>query len=205
MLKLRKALYGLVEAPKLWYDTLRTDLLKMDFKVTKSEPCFFVMNKERGGRQQIVIMGIFVDDILCFGACSEMVKEVKAKLSTRFKVKDLGDARWVLGMRVQQLQGKITIDQENYKNDILNRFEDEIKDAMRSKPKTPLPAKLDLRKAQDHEALTEKPYRELIDSLAHLMTGTRPDIAYAVSWLSRHLAKPAERHWAAAVHVLKCL
>jgi hypothetical protein len=54
-------------------------------------------------------------------------------------------------------------------------------------------------------AMADKPYRELIGSLMHLMVCTRPDIANAVSTLSRFLQNPGEYHWDSAVRVLQYL
>ena len=47
------------------------------------------------------------------------------------------------------------------------------------------------------------PYRSLIGCLAYLASGTRSDISYAVSLLSRSLANPTLEHWRAALHVLR--
>ena len=46
-------------------------------------------------------------------------------------------------------------------------------------------------------------YRRVIGKLLYLMRGSRPDICFAVSRLSRYVAKPAEKHWRGAMQVLK--
>jgi hypothetical protein len=57
----------------------------------------------------------------------------------------------------------------------------------------------------ERTAMADKPYRELIGSLMHLMVCTRPDIANAVSILSRFLQDPGAYHWDGAVRVLQYL
>src|SRR5206468_2610736 len=130
---------------------------------------------------------------LLFSTSDGMRVRVMKMLGDRFKVKDLGKAEWVLGMRVQQ-GDVVTIDQSQYIGDVLKRYQNEIQNATNPRrsqsPATPLPSDVDLRKTQDDETVIDKPYREVVGSLAYLMIGTRPDIAYAVSWLSRHLCKP---------------
>ena len=53
--------------------------------------------------------------------------------------------------------------------------------------------------------MENRPYRSLVGSLLYVATGTRPDIAFAVCQLSRHLEKPSEEHWNTAIRVLRYL
>jgi hypothetical protein len=54
-------------------------------------------------------------------------------------------------------------------------------------------------------AMADKPFWEVFGSLMHLMVCTRPDIAHAVSSLSRFLQNPGSYHWDTAVRVLQYL
>ena len=116
--KLKRALYGLVEAPRLWYETLNKTILDFGFVRTSVDPCLYVIRCE----SHIVIMGVFVDDFLLFGTQSSIVDEVKIMLVNRFKTKTLGLARWVLGMRLQQTESAYILDQTQYSRDVLARF-----------------------------------------------------------------------------------
>ena len=49
------------------------------------------------------------------------------------------------------------------------------------------------------------PYRQAIGSLIYLVTGSRPDIAFAVSKLSQHLDKPLHSHWIGVKRILRYL
>ena len=57
----------------------------------------------------------------------------------------------------------------------------------------------------EDERMKFRPYRSLVGSLLYISNGTRPDIAFSVCQLSRHLERPSEEHWKAAIRVLRCL
>lgn len=53
--------------------------------------------------------------------------------------------------------------------------------------------------------IIEVPFKELIGSLLYIAVNSRPDIAYAVSFLSRFLDKPTQELWTASKRVLRYL
>ncbi|GKA95951.1 hypothetical protein Tco_0818046 [Tanacetum coccineum] len=57
----------------------------------------------------------------------------------------------------------------------------------------------------DIERMSKVPYENTVGSLMYLMVCTRPDIAYAVSVVSRYLANPGKNHWEAVKWILKYL
>ena len=98
--------------------------------------------------------------------------------------------------------------QEKYLNDVLTRFEEYIK-TRKANPENPLPTSIKLVKEVlsdgERSSAADLPYRELIGSLMYLAVGTRPDIAFSVSILSRFVSAPSLIHWKAALHVLRYL
>lgn len=67
---------------------------------------------------------IYVDDLLMiFMNCHRWCKQLKDFLSKQFLMKDIGPAKYVLGMRIIRSQGRISIDQEAYLESILERFQ----------------------------------------------------------------------------------
>ena len=62
-----------------------------------------------------------------------------------------------------------------------------------------------VKREEQNPKMENRPYRSLVGSLLYVATGTRPDIAFAVCQLSRHLEKPSEEHWNAAIRVLRYL
>ena len=128
--------------------------------------------------------------------------QIKGSLEKHFKMMDAGPASWVLGMQVQvdTERGTISIDQSQYIRKVLQRF-----GMADCKPvATPLPEKAILQAASDDEveAARNYPYLQVIGSVMYAMLGTRPDIAYAVSTLSRYASRPGTQHVSALKHLL---
>ncbi|KAL2237273.1 UNVERIFIED_CONTAM: Retrovirus-related Pol polyprotein from transposon TNT 1-94, partial [Sesamum indicum] len=122
-------------------------------------------------------------------------------------MKDLGDAKRILGMNIVRHESFILLNQKSYILSILKRFSME-----KSKPTSvPLAAHFQLSKNQSPHSDIEKakmekvPYSNVIGSIMFLMICTRPDIAYAISCLSRYMSNPGPPHWEALKWLLKYL
>jgi hypothetical protein len=57
-----KALYGLIESGKLWYDTIKEKLIKNGYVQNPYEPCIF--NKWHEDKQVQSTIGVYVDDLI---------------------------------------------------------------------------------------------------------------------------------------------
>ena len=57
----------------------------------------------------------------------------------------------------------------------------------------------------DIEDMRQVPYCEAVGSLMYAVVGTRPDIAYAVSYLARFMSNPGHMHWEAVKRVIRYL
>uniref|UniRef100_H3H5K8 Reverse transcriptase Ty1/copia-type domain-containing protein n=1 Tax=Phytophthora ramorum TaxID=164328 RepID=H3H5K8_PHYRM len=140
---------------------------------------------------------------------SEEIREVKDALRNAFKMKELGPAKFILGMEIDHdtTAGTLMIKQTRYIDDVVERFGQK-----HAKPvDNPCAAGLKLSKSQspgtesERNAMRSKPYRSLIGCLLYIATCTRPDIAFVVTQLSRFLENPGQQHWNAAVRVLRYL
>ena len=119
-------------------------------------------------------------------------------------MKDLGAATSYLGIRItrDRKRRSIWIDQEDYIHNALTRFN--LLNA--NDTKTPLPEGVHLIAANEPtppEKLTR--YQQLIGTLLYASIGTRPDIAFAVTRLSRYNANPTDEHHKYAQYILKYL
>ncbi len=69
-------------------------------------------------------IAVYVDDLII--ACTDLdtIKTVKLQVAERYKVKDMGEMNWYLGMRYTRstTTGTITLDQSKYAQDVLNKF-----------------------------------------------------------------------------------
>lgn len=157
----------------------------------------------------MLFLAIYVDDILIFTNDTEQEIIVRTKLSERFKMKYMGKASSILGVRIQfdEITGQIEIDQERYIKDILKRFKMDDCNAV----STPLMMGESISKEMEATSVGEKkemnrvPYRAAIGSLLFLALSTRPDIAFGVNLLSRYCENPGPRHWGAVKRILRYL
>lgn len=92
--KLTKVLCGLKQAPRAWYDRLKTTLLSWNFTNAKSDTSLFYLKTET---LSIDIL-IYVDDILITGNNSAYSKNSMHKLNTLLSLKDLGPVYHFLGV-----------------------------------------------------------------------------------------------------------
>ena len=191
VLKLNKALYGLKQASRSWNKTLVNFLNELGFRQLKSDTCIFY--------NETLIIAIYVDDIIILSKDIVMIEEFKRQISLKFKTKDLGKLRYVLGISIEQINEEILlINQKNYITNIIEKFrnlEESREVNIPIQPNHNLTNDLITENETLRHFVDPTRYRQVIGSLIYLMTNTRPDICYAVSVLSRFMQQPRELHW----------
>jgi hypothetical protein len=202
--KLRKALYGLQRAPQLWFQTITAFLLSLGFRASAVDPCLFV---QYDNGVLVTMLLLYVDDILVSSLDICKIASFKTALKTRYKFADKGVIGVYLGIQVtyEREKGMVTLSQSSFINSILAKhgFQDARPVATPMVPNTTLTFIDDDSKnlpPADHII-----YREVVGSLIYLANCTRPDIAVAVSQLSRFVAAPQDSHWVAVKHLLRYL
>jgi hypothetical protein len=201
---LKKSLYGLKQRPHQWYQKLHETFLDLGFKRCPSDNSIWVWAKD----SVKVIIPVYVDDLTL--ACNNLaaLTALKAQLQSKFAMRDLGELNYILGLEVHRNRPnrKIWLSQHKHTLDILQRFHHE-----HCRPViTPLDPGITLSKAidmpqEEKDFMQSVPYLSAVGSLMYLAIGTRPDIAYAVSLLSRFNACPGKVHWNAVQHVFRYL
>lgn len=195
--KLKKALYGLKESPKAWYNCLDEFLMKIGFKRSKYDYCLYTMKVEN---DKIYLL-IFVDDILICCKNQKNLDRVKNSLVYRFKIKDLGKIKTYLGIEINydEQNGKMSLSQEKYIDSLAEKYK--LKDGKLYN--TPMEENLKCNPAIN---LCENiKYRNLIGELLYISCGTRPDISYSVNYLSRFQNCYDNSHYKYALRILKYL
>jgi hypothetical protein len=202
---LKKSLYGLKQAGRKWYDTLKRTLADLGFRVSEVDPGVF--HTRAGGHP--VIIAVHVDDCAITSSSAEALQDYKRKINARHSITDLGPIHWLLGIKITRDRDARTIalSQESFIDTIIKRFS--LGDA---KP-IPFPISPSISySAQDAPAdkteaarMAKVPYRQAIGSLMYASVATRPDISFAVSTLSQFLENPGEAHWEAAKRVFRYL
>lgn len=197
ILKLNKAIYGLKQASRAWNKKVDSCLLKIGYCKSKLEPCMYIKNVDNFK----TIVTVYVDDFFIFSNCKRETEKLKNVLSNQFQIKDLGQVKQCLGMNVNfdKLNKSVTLSQENYINTLLRKFNMTDCKAV----DTPMESKLSVKDKQNIN--NQVPYQRLIGSLMYLSVLTRPDITYAVSYLSQFNHCHTKAHWGYAKRVLKYL
>lgn len=200
-LLLKKALYGLKEAPLLWYAELTATLESMGFQPIPGCPCLY-MNTDTH-----LYIFFYVDDLVLFynRKNKAAADKFKTELQEAYELNTLGDLNWFLGLKVTRDRSIKTLwlSQEEYVEKLCNRHAIQPSE----KATTPLPSTLDLSVPENYKAETAKitAFQSMVGGLNYAATQTRPDIAKAVSILSQHLTNPTDNHLKGANHVLKYL
>ncbi|KAD6118818.1 hypothetical protein E3N88_10089 [Mikania micrantha] len=194
--KLVKSLYGLKQAPKQWHQKFDQVMLNNGFKINECDKCVYVKNTTRG----YVILCLYVDDMLIVGSDDKMIKSTKDMLKARFDMKDMGLADVILGVKINRTQNGLVLSQSHYVDKILEKF----KPGDTSVAQTPIDTTQHLSKNRG-EGVAQLEYSRIIGSLMYLMTCTRPDLAYAVSRLSRYTSNPSSEHWKSMIRLLRYL
>ncbi|KAE9090712.1 Copia protein [Phytophthora fragariae] len=200
--KLRRSLYGLKQAAAVWFKTIRAAFVAMGFVQCRADPCFFVRLGKNG--QSPVYIVIYVDDLLVGCTTDAEADEICAALSSRFTVKSLGDARYVLGMEIEYARnkGELVVRQTQFIKRMLERFGQVEANSVRN----PVVLGQDFAPDDSHDMFEDaRSYREVIGSLLYVANATRPDISADLSSLSQYLDCPREMHWRAALRVLHFL
>lgn len=143
-----------------------------------------------------IILMIHVADQLIASNNRQHVDSFKQLLNKEFECKDNGPISQFLGKITRDRGNKrVYIFQERYLEDVLDRF-----DLSHCSPvSSTAPADFKPKAATDEEFESAKhlPYPQIVGSLLYAAVITRPDIAHAVSTLSRYLAKWNESHYRA--------
>ena len=194
--KLKKSIYGLKQASRQWFAKFSSTLIHPGFIQSKADYSLFT---RRHGDIFVVLL-VYVDDVLI--ACNDKaeVDRFKVMLNDKFKLIDLGDLKYFLGLEVARLDKGIALYQRKHTLKLLN-------DAGLlgyKYAKTPMEHNLKLSKFKGEELKDPSHYRRLVDKLLYL-TITRPKITFVVHKLSQFMHKPRRPHLDAAHRELQYL
>ncbi|GKD55279.1 zinc finger, CCHC-type containing protein [Tanacetum coccineum] len=171
--KLLKSIYGLKYSPKQRHQKFNEVVLSSSYLLNQADKCMYSKFDESG---KGVIICVYVDDMLILGIDQVQVDLTKKFLSSRFFMKDMGEADVILEF---------------------NYFDC-------TPMSTPMDISEKLM-PNNGQAVSQLEYSRVISCLMYAMTCTRPDIAFVVGKLSRYTSNPCTQHWQAIHRVLKYL
>ncbi|GJZ96986.1 putative ribonuclease H-like domain-containing protein [Tanacetum coccineum] len=169
--KVEKALYGLHQAPRAWYETLSTYLLDNRFYRGQIDKTLFIKRV----KDDILLVQVYVDDIIFGSTKKSLCTDFKQIMHKRFQMSSMGELTFFLGLQVKQKEDGIFISQDKYVGEILKKFGfSSIRTAI-----TPMETNKALTKDEDGKDVDVHLYRSMIGSLMYL-TSSRPDIMFSV-------------------------
>lgn len=196
--KLKKAIYGLKQASRNWFLTIN-EWLVSDYRMepTHADSCVYIRRFE--GHNQKLIVTVWVDDLIIAGSTKAIINDFKTAISKRFKMKDSGELKYILGMEITRDRSKRTlkISQTAYLKQVLERFGmDQCK---------PVGNPMEGALRRTTEGKVDHTYMSIVGSLMYASIVSRPDLTFSVQVLSRHFQCCGPEHIAAAMRVLRYL
>jgi len=206
--RLKRALYGLKQSPRAWYEDIHKSLRSRDFKCMQNENCLFFKHTTHG----LVIIALYVDDLIIAGSPSD-VSDVKSFLNSRYIMKDLGRVNHILGCEViiDTSSHTLFLTQRRYILSTVKKFLNATelhKTGLNASPmesSIPLTAEPSIDTPDGNNISNNIPYREAIGSLLWLVAGTRADIAFAVQTCAKFSNNPQVKHWKAILRIFRYL
>jgi hypothetical protein len=203
--RLKKSIYGLKQASRQWYLKFDRTIKNFGFKENIEDNC--VYTKFKNGRYIFLIL--YVDDILLASSDVSLLLETKKFLSSKFDMKDLGEASFVLGIEIHRDRNKgvLGLSQKAYIEKVLKKF------SMHKCSASPAPmVKGDRygdfqcpRNQYELDQMKVVPYASAVGSLQYAQVCTRPDLAFVTGLLGRFQSNPGIEHWKLVKKVLRYL
>ncbi|GMP66476.1 hypothetical protein CsSME_00035411 [Camellia sinensis var. sinensis] len=169
--KLNKSLYGLKQSPRQWYKRFDRFMIETEYTRSQFDHCVYFRKLPDGS---FIYLLLYVDDMLIASTSKVEIDKLKAQLAREFEMKDLGEAKKVLGMEIK-----------------------------RDRKKGTLSASLSPRTEEERKHMAQVPYANAVGALMYAMVCTRPDISHAVSMVSRYMHDPGKDHWQAVKWILR--
>jgi hypothetical protein len=141
-----------------------------------------------------IIVSLYVDDILIAGNSKEMIDTTKRWLSSNFEMKDMGEANYVLGVKIirDRATKLLSLTQETYIKKTLERYHMQDSKPMDTNVDKSLSLSLNIcpKTLEEKEKMFKVLYTSVINSLIYAMMCTRLDICYVIGLVSRYQSNP---------------
>ncbi|GKC12988.1 putative ribonuclease H-like domain-containing protein [Tanacetum coccineum] len=177
--RLKKALYGLRQAPRAWYDILSRFLMDNKFSKGAVDPTLFTRNTGK----YILLVQIYVDDIIFASTDPKACDIFSNEMSSKFQMLMMGQMSFFLGLQVSQSPGGIFINQLKFALEILKKFGMDSCNPV----DTPMVDQLKLDEDPLGIPVDQTRFRSMVGSLMYLIT-SRPDLVFAGLWYPKDTA-----------------
>jgi hypothetical protein len=190
----QKALYGLKEAPYLWYKLVNKLLLENGFTCCEDDSCLYKKSDSTGN----IFLCIHVDDFLVCSTSESLTASTKQILEKEFNtLKELTEPNFrYLGINISRNNNNIELDQKDYITELIQEY------GITKGESTPCTHLLYKDEGGD---INDSKFKSLVAKLMFLATRTRPDIAFAVMYSATKSAKPKTSNWNSLLNILSYL
>ena len=205
LLKLKRSIYGLKQASRIWYELLAELLIGSGLIRSYVDNCLFFKYNSNG--QIALLVLVHVDDLMIAGVSSSEIQCLKSVLKDRFQMDDIGRLEFCLGIHVDRTtDNHLHLHQRKYIEDLVTRFD--VHDAPVTTPADPsvsLDSYLKVPDTDDIEFAKTHNIKSLVGCLLYAAIWTRYDILFAVITLTRYMEKPSRSVWNAGIRILRYL
>jgi hypothetical protein len=201
--RLNKSLYGLKQSPRQFNKSEDEFLKGEEFTQCSQDSCMYY--KRKGNN--VIYFLLYVDDCLIAGNDIKFTTDFQNKYKEKFKIIEPSKpVNWFLGLHIERDNlGAYSINQNQYVKNKLSEFEVFIGPGKASRVLPPNYSQLLEEASISEETDDSFPYRNMVGSLMYAMTGTRFDIAFAISVISKFLSRPKKIHCDMVRHIFKYL
>jgi hypothetical protein len=192
-LQLNKALYGLIEAAKLWYSEVSTMLLEQGFMQSLADPCLFTHQEKQ------LLVGLYVDDMITFYKEPQHLQWFLNLLKVKYGIPRVQSNATVdyLNVEITRLTqdargfpaGSYVASQEKY----LTKLKETHPTWFREDPTATAPYDTNLFEETDEDpADSPADFTSLVMAYLYVCTRARPDIFLAISYLCTRTKSPTK-------------
>jgi hypothetical protein len=184
VVRLERAMYGLIQSAKLWYKELTEFLKTLGFRITPSDECVLHLKRERG--RDVMIL-LYVDDLLVLAQDERDLDWVKGAVEKKYEkvTYERSDRMSYLGMVLEETPEGFEISMTSYIEAVLEFYGDKVKECI-------TPAKSDLFTIDESAdvAADRTKFHAIVAKLLYLGKRGRPDILLAVQFLCTRVKQP---------------
>ena len=188
--KLKKSIYGLKQSPRCWNEKFCEHMRVL--KESGADPCIFIRENEK---KKLEIIAVYVDDLILIAETLEEIQHMKDCLSETFKMKDMGELRYCLGVNFELDENGIKLSQ---KQRLLEKYG--LSEA--NTVSTPMDPNVKLVKGDKYsKGVDPILYQSMVGSLLHAARATR----HAVGIVSKFNAEPSQARLTAVKRIFRYL
>ncbi|GJW06059.1 retrotransposon protein, putative, ty1-copia subclass [Tanacetum coccineum] len=203
--KFQRSIYDLKQASRSWNKRFDEEISRFGFAQNLDEPCVY----QKASESNVIFLILYVDDIILMRNHIPNLQSIKDYLGKCFAMKDLGEATFILGIKIYRDRSKrlTGLGQNAYMDKILKRYR--MDNSKRGH--IPMQERLDLNKTQgastpeEVKRMQNVPYASVVGSIMYVVRCTRQDVAFTQNITSRFQQNPGECHWTAVKNILKYL